>query len=91
MASKRSSTENSDAFIVDAEKESLVFRHADPGSRRRETRRWTSPRPHLLFLYASNVLLLVFCATLVWRLSRKPFQDPTTGVYCTSIGAKSAT
>ncbi|KAK4031469.1 hypothetical protein C8A01DRAFT_51453 [Parachaetomium inaequale] len=81
MASQRSSTESSDAFIIDAEKESLVFRHGDPGSRRREKRRWTSSRAHLVFLYASNVLLLVFCSTLVWRLSCKPFRDPTTGVY----------
>ncbi|KAK4043257.1 hypothetical protein C8A01DRAFT_43745 [Parachaetomium inaequale] len=81
MASQRSSTESSDAFAVDAEKESLVFQHDGPGSQRREKRPWTSSRAHVLCLYASNVLLLVFCSTLVWRLARKPFRDPTIGVY----------
>jgi hypothetical protein len=90
MASQRSSTESSEAFTVDAERESLVFQHDGPGSQRRKKRPWTSSRAHVLCLYASNVILLVFCSTLVWRLARKPFRDPTTGVYCTSIDAESA-
>ena len=90
MASQRSSTESSDAFVADAEKENLVFHHDGRAAQRKAKRPWTYSRAHLLGLYASNLLLLVFCSALVWKLAHRPFQDPTAAVYCTSVKSKSA-
>ena len=86
MASQRSSKEYLDDCTVDPEIESLVDHHDYRYPKRHApTRAWFYSKIHIISLYISNMVFVIVCFGLMFRLTNKPFQDPTIGVYCTYL------
>lgn len=82
MASRLSSSDVSCDGSEEWEKEGLIQAGKSLKLRKAQSEEWFYSRAHIVSLYALISSLLLVSTSLTFRLHRKPFADPTLGVYC---------
>ncbi|KAF8848037.1 hypothetical protein BDZ45DRAFT_636278 [Acephala macrosclerotiorum] len=81
MASRLSSSDVSRDGSEEWEKEGLIQAGKSLKLRKAQSEGWFYSRAHIVSLYALISSLLLVSTSLTFRLHRKPFADPTLGVY----------